>query len=526
MKLQYKIITLVTSLVVIIVIALTAVMYRTWFDSIQKQVALDAMDQAVIISENLVVKENMVTENGYLSVNQAVENLYLKTGIQYLYVINADGVYFAHPLPQRVNTMFKASEIKTNLDITEPHYYYALSLDATVEGVAPIYTEGVKTGIVVVGIYNGRILQTMKGQILWLALFAVVVIAIGAASAYVLSRNIKKDTAGLEPGEIAFLLKQKDMILENIGEGILATDHKGKLVLVNENAKRLLDMPLCEQDPISKLPFYDFYREENSEDKRTYGFEWRLSQNRIIAVTIQTLDDIHKQLGHLIKIEDMSLLRERAEELTEMKELTQALRAQNHEFMNKLHAISGLIQLEAYDGALDYIEAIKAPRQAMLMLIQDKIKISAVGGLLLTKYSKLTEKQIELIIDEDSSIQKMPHYAKDSDLTSILGNLIDNAAEAIAYQDEKRIEVGIFQDEINLTMVIRDNGQGMEEDVMDRCFTKGFSLKGDGRGFGLSIVKTIVQALGGTIAMQNDLGLVVTVEIPMNRGGQYESADR
>lgn len=517
MKLQYKMMALVTTLVVVLVVVLVAVMYSTWFDSIQKQVALNAMDQAVIIAENREVQKNMALPNGYLAVNQAVESLYLKTGIQYLYVINNDGIFYAHPLPERVNTKLENDEIKSDLGINAPTNYYALSVDATVEGYAPIYTDGVKTGIVVVGIFNGRVLQTMRGQIIWLALFAGVAVGVGVISAYLLSRNIKRDTSGLEPSEIALLLRQKDIIIDQIGEGLLATDQKGQFILVNENAKLLLDMSLQKGDLISELPFQQYLTESFWRDKQTFQFEWRLPQNKILVVGIHKLLEFHDKLGYLIKIEDMSLVRKRAEELTEMKQLTHALRAQNHEFMNKLHAISGLIQLGAHGDALDYIEAITAPRQAMLAAIQEKIKVPSIGGLLLTKHSRLTEKRVSFVIDEESFIQMLPAKAKEEDLTSILGNLIDNAEEALQTVEEKRIKVGVFQDEAFLVLEVSDSGLGMTEEQISCCFEKGFSTKGEGRGYGLDIVRSITIGLDGEISLSNDHGLVVVIKIPMKR---------
>lgn len=529
MKLQYKIMTLVTTLIVALVLILIIVMYGTWFDSVQKQVALNAMDQAVVIADNRDVKENMEAENGYLAVNQAVESLYLKTGIQYLYIISNDGKFYAHPLPERINTPIKPNEIKLSGELMSPSYYYALSVDAMVEGYAPIYTEGIKTGYVVVGVFNGRILQTMKGQIIWLSLFALVAVLLGIGAAYLLSRNIKRDIFGLEPSEIALLLSQKDMILDHIGEGILASDHRGKLVMVNKNAQQLLGMTIGEGDELSQLPFTMYLTPEFWRERELYQFEWRLPQNQVLIVTIHALNDIHEKLGLLVKIEDMSLVRKRAEELTEMKQLTQALRAQNHEFMNKLHAIYGLIQLEAYDGAIDYIETITAPRQAMLVAIQEKIKVAAVGGLLLTKHSKLTEKHIELTIDEDTYVSHLPLHAKDEDLTSILGNLIDNSEEALKSFEDKWIKVGLFQDETLFRIVVSDGGPGMIAEMMEMCFEQEVSTKGKDRGYGLAIVKSIVSILGGQIVLSNDPGLVVEITLPMNEtiaGGSDESVNR
>lgn len=520
MKLQYKMMLMVTTLVVTLVVVLVTVMYSTWFDSVQKQVALNAMDQAVIIAENHEIQNNMKLPNGYLAINQAVESLYLKTGIQYLYVINNEGVYFAHPLPQRVNTPHLNDEIKSDIHISAPTYFYELSVDATVEGYAPIYSDGVKTGIVVVGIFNGRVLQTMRGQIIWLTLFAGVAVGVGVISAYLLSKNIKRDTSGLEPSEIALLLRQKDIIIDQIGEGLLATDHKGEFILVNENAKLLLDMSIQKGDSISGLPFQEYLTEAFWQNKDTHQFEWRLPQNRILVVGIHKLHAFHDKLGYLIKIEDMSLVRKRAEELTEMKQLTHALRAQNHEFMNKLHAISGLIQLNAHEDALDYIEAITAPRQAMLATIQEKIKVPSIGGLLLTKHSRLTEKRVNFTIDEESFIQMLPDKAKEDDLTSILGNLIDNAEEALQSVEDKRIKVGVFQDEAFLVLEVSDNGPGMTDEQRFRCFEKGFSTKGEGRGYGLDIVRSVTAGLDGEISLLNDHGLVAVITIPMKGSGE------
>ncbi len=411
MKLQHKITLILATMIVLLIVFLTVSMYVTWYRSIQKQVAMDAMDQAVIIAENPALKTNIVNENGYIAVNKMVESIHLKTGVQYLYVLNTQGRFFAHPIPEKLNTLYRQEDMKLDPHQLKPTYYYEMTKNAMVEGYAPIYTDGIHSGTVVVGIYNGRILQTMNGYAMQVVVFSFLATGVGILVAYALSRNIKKSIYGLEPAEIAMLLKDKEVILENIGEGLMALNHLGEITMINHRAKELLDqMDLKEGMPYSRLVFADSFGPYHDLGRGETQREWRIGTNRTLKIEWLALHDIDARLGWLFRIEDMSLLRKRAEELTNMHQLTQALRAQNHEFMNKLHTISGLIQLESYEHALQYIEQVSVTRQAVIGILNEKIKVPFVSGLILAKYSKATERHIEVVIDPDSDLESIPAH--------------------------------------------------------------------------------------------------------------------
>ncbi|WP_350344025.1 ATP-binding protein [Proteinivorax tanatarense] len=213
----------------------------------------------------------------------------------------------------------------------------------------------------------------------------------------------------------------------------------------------------------------------------------------------------------------MSLVRQRAEELTNMKQMTQALRAQNHEFMNKLHTITGLIQLNEHQSALNYIEKITQARKAIVDALNQRIKVPAIAGLILAKHSKGAERKIDLIIDEEAHISKIPEGALEEDITSIIGNLIDNAMDALAKEDGGKIYLDMYQDNEQFAITVWDNGPGMNDDSLRNCFKKGFSTKGEDRGYGLYIVKTIVEYLNGHIEFKSQEGLCVKVSLPMKR---------
>lgn len=505
MRMQTKIAVVLALMIGGLVLLMTVLMYGNWFSAMQKQVALDAKDAAIIIAENESIQRALTLENGYISTNKAVERIHLKTGIQYLYVLNQEGLYFAHPIPEKVNTPYEQGDTRLPPLVLEPVTYYTLNSDAMVEAYVPVYTDGVVSGSVVVGIYNGRILQTIRGHAISVIVIAVLAIAAGIGMAYVLSKNIKKAMFDLEPEAIALLFNQQETILEHIGEGVLATDLWGNILVVNENAKKLLNRPdLKIGDAIDTLPFL--------KDKQIK--EMRIDGQKTLKVDRKGLSEVDQRLGTLYKFEDMSLVRERAEELTDMKQLTQALRAQNHEFMNKLHTISGLLQLEAFSEAQGYIEEITKARSEMVEAINHRIKVPVLSGLILAKHSRAAEKRIVLTIDEEALVEKLPSGVLESDMTSILGNLIDNAMDALSPKGGT-IHLDLYEDALNFVMSVCDDGPGIDDALMPFVFERGFSTKGDGRGFGLAIVQEKIKALGGSIHLANQEGLCVTAVLPM-----------
>ncbi len=516
MRIQTKITATLVIMMTVIILILSLFMYTQWFDSIQRQVALDAKDQAIIIAEQDVIQKWMTEDNGYLKINKAVESIQLKTGIQYLYIINQEGRYYAHPIPEKINTYYKVEDTRKNPLLEKAGYYYSLKDDAMVEAYVPIYTDGIKSGVVVIGIYNGRILQTIRGNALRMILISLMVLVTGIIMAYMLSRNIKKAMYGLEPGAIALLLNQQETILEQIGEGLIATDASGKLLMFNENAQKLLNIKEVSLGQIIKQePFYKYFEKRYLEENQlAINGEWRLESGQILSIHVIGLNQLSNQPGYLFKIEDMSLVRERAEQLTNIKQYTQALRAQNHEFMNKLQTVSGLIELESYDKVRDYIELITKSRKEMVEALTKRINVPVLSGLILAKYSKALENHIELVLDEDAMVDLLPAKSSESDMTSIIGNLIDNAMEAMK-GIRGQIRLDLYHDDSFFTISVADSGEGMSETAMSTCFQKGFSTKGEDRGYGLFIIKEIVEALDGTIELKNDQGLVVLIRIPM-----------
>ena len=103
---------------------------------------------------------------------------------------------------------------------------------------------------------------------------------------------------------------------------------------------------------------------------------------------------------------------------------------------------------------------------------------------------------------------RLPALAPDevADLTTVLGNLVDNAVDACAGATMRWSRLWIFVDGGAVRVRVRDNGPGVPEDLREAVFVRGFSTKPEvlgGRGIGLPLVRLICDQRGGTVTVDD-----------------------
>jgi two-component system sensor histidine kinase DctS len=218
-----------------------------------------------------------------------------------------------------------------------------------------------------------------------------------------------------------------------------------------------------------------------------------------------------------------------AEELTSVKAFVEALRAQNHEHMNKLHTIAGLIQLGNLDDALQYVFQITEQQTEMTRFLTHHIHDDNLTGLLLSKVSIGRELGIELMFDQNMRLERFPHDMDHHDFVLIIGNLIENAFAALKHSEEekKQVFLSIEQDNKSCSIVVEDNGSGIPKDLQHHIYERGFTTKGaGGSGIGLYLIAQIVKKSKGDISFIStpNEGTSFFLSFPMNntKGDQYE----
>lgn len=506
MRLQYKI-TLFFSIVIVAVVGLlAAIVFSNVADTLENQMANNAMDMAVTVASIPIVQEELSSGMDEGTIQNYIESFRETTRFQYIIVMDMQGVQYSYPYAAGVGKNYinggEARVLQDGLRYTSADRNVLIS---AIRAFAPVYHNDEQVGAVLVGLLTDRITQENDANRQQLEFWLGVSLIIGIVVAVGLSINIKNSIYGLEPKEIALLLSQRNLILESIHRGVIAVNVSGKLLIYNEPAKRIFNLPNGGEGQALSNYAEAFWQElksvmESGDATSNKTFN-RLGAQRIILSASVMKDPSGIITGVVASFESLTDAKEMAEEITGYRSMVNALRAQNHEFMNRLHTISGLVQLEEYNEAINYIDHLSKVQTSFSGILKDKIKNPHLSAILLAKYNKLTEAKIEFVIDDKSNMNEIPRGITEDELCSIVGNLIDNSHEALIGMESPRIEVLIASTEEGLIVEVADNGPGISSEVKKHIFEAGISTKGKDRGMGLHIISEIVNMVSGDIEL-------------------------
>ena len=357
-------------------------------------------------------------------------------------------------------------------------------------------------------------------QILFIfALITIAAILIELIISAELSSSIKKSLHGYEPNVFSAMFQVRDNILESLNEGVLAVDKNGVVQFANRSAAKMLGKKKAKE--LINTPFTDccndgFIKNVISTGEKEFNIQEQSIDNSnvlIDCIPIKEKDDIIGAVAILHNREEYTKL---MEDLAGTRYLVDSMRANNHDFTNKLHVIMGLIQMEMYDDAVSYIENISIVQRETISKIMSVVDEPSIAALLIGKSARASELNIKFILNDESHYSKTDLLLPSELMVTVIGNLIDNAFEAINIKDiqrQKELRFGIYSRENALLITVEDTGIGISKDNLEHIYDNGFSTKGEGRGTGLYQVKEMVEAIGGkiTVESQENVGTSFTV---------------
>ena len=373
-------------------------------------------------------------------------------------------------------------------------------------------TDGKISGFTMAGIYMRSIRKMIFLTLLSHVLVGVAALFFGSMLSLRLSRRIKDDLLGYEPNDFRRLFLQQMDILDGLDEGILAIDKNSTVVYLNRAASDMLRIGVDEAigQPLKVI----YPRSTIARVMRTGKTEYNISLESITHVSVIS-DRIPLRRDNQIE-GAVAIFRNRtevtrlAQDLTGVQHILEALRAYTHEFTNKLHVILGLLQLGENKQAEEYVLRLTKTRAHSISYISERIQEPSVAALLIGKSYRAAELGIRFVLDPASELRGDGQYLPASSLITILGNLTENAFDALRSAPEnaqKEVTVSIREGEHGMLLSVDDSGAGMAAPQLDRIFERGFSTKGEGRGTGLSLVKETVDAFGGTIRVESEPGI-------------------
>ena len=181
----------------------------------------------------------------------------------------------------------------------------------------------------------------------------------------------------------------------------------------------------------------------------------------------------------------------------QLEDLNGTLRAQRHDFMNHLQVVFSLLELEDYKEASDYIERVYGDIRRVSRTL--KTAHPAINALLAAKVSDCEARGVHVDLQIESPWIDLP--VESWEMCRVLGNLIDNAMDAMKDTPEPRLLIRLSESVQSYTFAIANNGPMIQPSIAERIFQRGFSTKGEGRGMGLSIVRGIMESGGGKLTL-------------------------
>jgi sensor histidine kinase regulating citrate/malate metabolism len=341
---------------------------------------------------------------------------------------------------------------------------------------------------------------------------------LGVVGSLLLASHVKRQTLGLEPREIAGLVEQREALLHGIKEGVVAVDLDYRVTMVNDGAAQLLGIPLSsaghtldEVDPTGRAA--SIFRVDGELSDHVLPV-----RGRVLIVNRMPVRSRGRHIGWVASMRDRTEMLELQRELDLTKSTTDTLRAQAHEFSNRMHVVSGMIALEEYDGVRNYIRQITDNASELTESVRAHVQDPAIAALLIAKTSQADERGVDLVVDSRSRMPQLDE-ALAADVNTVMGNLIDNAFDAAAGSADPMVGVLLTHDGQAVTVTVRDSGPGIDTTIGELVFERGFSTKGGPtheRGIGLAIVRVICRRRGGDIVVHNDDGAVFVATLPVS----------
>ncbi len=459
------------------------------------------------------------------------ERVRADSGVDFVTIMAPDGRRWTHRNPQRIGEPFMGNTAPALRGETFSETYTG-TLGPSIRVVTPLADDGRIVGLVAAGITVRAVSDRLAAQLSALAWVAAGALGLGAVGTYVVNARLRRHTHGMNAAELSRVYDYHQAALHAVREGLLMLDGRRRITLINDAARELLGLSadvrgtavadLGLPPPLTGALLADRPRVD----------EVHLTAERVLVVNSSPVAGGGRR-GTVVTLRDHTELQSLTGELDRERGFTQALRGQAHEAANRLHTVVSLIELGRADEAVEFATAELELAQALTDEVVTAVGEPVLVALLLGKAAQAHERGVELVVTPDSRAfggtgtgapgggrpAGGPPGVPPRDLVTVLGNLVDNAVDAVTGVPGARIEVTVRPDGDSLLLRVADNGPGLPEGAAADVFRHGWSGKGEGRGLGLALVRQVAHRHGGTAEAAGSPGggARFTVRLPIRK---------
>ncbi|WLW55314.1 sensor histidine kinase [Streptomyces sp. YU58] len=452
-------------------------------------------------------------------VQTVAERIRKASGASYVVVIDLHGIRHSHPDPALIG-----EPVGDPIVVRDGRTHVGSDQGATgrsANGKAPLYgPTGTLVGEVSAGLPERDVLDELWRELPTFGLYAAIAVALGSGAAFLLAGRLKRSTFGLELEEIAGLLQDREAMLHGIREGVIAFDPDGRITVVNDEARTLLGLGTALGSRLDEV--LPDGRLRRTLDGTLTGTDLSvLTDDHCLVVNRMPVTLHGRELGAVVTVRDRTELVGLLRELDSVRGLTDALRAQQHEFTNRMHTVAGLLDIGNHDAAYAYAVESAGADQALTESVRERIGSALLVGLIVAKATVAAERGVRMDLSDDSALGEDPPHLRR--LLTIVGNLLDNAIDAAAGgplpADGRVVRLTLVEAVDQVLVRVEDSGPGIPPGVAGAVFEDGWSTRPDRgtarRGLGLALVHRLVQGHGGTITVSEGPCAVFTVALPL-----------
>ncbi|SEO06193.1 GHKL domain-containing protein [Cryobacterium sp. TMT1-3] len=509
------------SLIALVLIAVTAISLEQSRSSFESGSQRRMLTVAEYTAANPLVRSLLDNDAVPQQFSVPVEALRTTTGVDQLLVTDAAGRVIASPAdPRLVGSVLAIDPTPDTSDAAWAGVAPIGANDNVVAQVPVLSNSGEVVGTVVAARRFPAVTELLASAAPNLLVYVGVAGVLGVAGSLLLAARVKRQTLGLEPEQIGRLVEHRDAMIHGIREGVIAVDTDGLITLANDSARTLLGLPADAEGRAIDTVGLDEEAVRALRRREVGAIDTVFVNRGVLLVLNQTL--IHPPRS---RPEVVTTLRDRTElvtlqhDLGSSRQATDTLRAQTHEFANRLHTISMLMQLGDTEAAVEYVDAVTRDRTELDNSVLTRLQEPAVAALVIAKTSLARERGATLVLSPESALARVDGDLS-TDLVTVIGNLVDNALDAVTGALERNVRLDVQTVSGSVRVTVSDSGPGIDAALIDRVFEVGVSSKsllagGDSHGYGLAIVRLVATRRGGSVGYRADHGAVFEAVLPV-----------
>ncbi|MFT4264340.1 MAG: sensor histidine kinase [Nocardioides sp.] len=441
---------------------------------------------------------------------QEAEAVRERTGALFVVIANDAGIRLAHPDPDELGEPVStdpSTALAGRVEITTDRG----TLGESVRAKVPVLDGDRVVGLVSVGVSTEAIATATRHAIVTTTGIALAALAVGALGSLLLARRWRRLTLGLEPDELAELLRDQGAVLHAMADGVLAVDRAGIVRVINDKARQLLGVTAPVGTAVGELGLGA--RVLGPLRTPTHDPVAATVGDRVVLISSHQVDADGRDLGIVASIIDRTDVEELTREVDAVQAMSVALRAQRHETANRLHVLAGLLRHDRVDDATAYLDELTGIGGHAGLEGLENVHEPHLHGFLDAKAAHARERGVTIGLGAQTWVEGT--LTDPITVTTVLGNLVDNAIDAAGQQPDGRaahVEVDAFTEGDTLLITVADSGPGIQLDDPEEIFVDGVTTKADpavpgGRGMGLALSRQLARRIGGDIVVADPGGV-------------------